>query len=83
MELIDMDWMRGKYEPERNREVLECTRLEMDLAIETVPEKERAGWGTKTLQMSNEAEACRCCTKGQMGVVEVRLLPSLYRDMAD
>lgn len=74
MELIDMDWLRGKYEPERDREVLECTRLEMDLAIETVPESERAGWGTKILKMSNEVETCQCCTRGQLSAVEVSSL---------
>jgi len=75
MELIDIDWVRGKYQPDRDDKSLRSMEQQLEAQVENIPEDERVGWGSKKMKMSNEVEMCRCCTRGQLSAVEVSSLP--------
>jgi hypothetical protein len=71
VEFIDIDWVRGKYQPERDDGALRSIEQMVEVQIGQTPEAEREGWGEKSFKMAREVEPCRCCQKGQLSVAEV------------
>jgi hypothetical protein len=82
LELIDMDWRRGNYEPNRsdrpsrslNRQIEMYVKESPPLYYSRDPESGllvgRHG-GSKSVKMSREVEACGCCGRHQLSAVEV------------
>ena len=71
VEFIDMDWVRGKYQADRDDGALRSTEQMVDAQVRRYPEAEREGWGDKSFKMARDAEPCRCCQKGQLSIAEV------------
>jgi hypothetical protein len=64
-QFIDMDWVRGKYDPLRKNKPMELV----------TDDYSRKG-GQKSFKMSSEVEACRCGGKHQLSAVKVSSLHS-------
>jgi hypothetical protein len=71
VDLVDMDWVRGNYDPYRSSNALYAMRAQLDLQMQEYSEDESKAWGKKSIKMSNEVEACRCCKKAQLTATEV------------
>jgi len=72
VELIDMDWTRGKYRRLRDRTL--CDKLEgrLEKQLSTLQAAEGGNRGKKAVKMAREVETCRCCKRRQMGPARVR-----------
>jgi hypothetical protein len=68
---VDLDWVRGSHDPYRSSEALNAIRAQLDLQMQEYSEEESKTWGKKSIKMSNEVEACRCCKKAQLTATEV------------
>jgi hypothetical protein len=69
IEFIDIDWIRGKYDPTRCGESAHSLKRQVDLLLKP---KAHFPWAkAKTIKLSREAEGCVCCGNHQLSVVEV------------
>jgi hypothetical protein len=72
-ELIDMDWVRDKYDSNRDDHLSRSLNRQVRRHLEASwgTEEEKKGWGKKRFKMSREVDACVCCQKRQLSVDEV------------
>jgi hypothetical protein len=72
-ELIDMDWVRGKYDPLRDDQLSKSLQRQVERQTERSwgTDEEKMSWGKKRFKMSREVDACVCCQKRQLSVEEV------------
>jgi hypothetical protein len=81
-ELIDMDWVRGKYDPSRDRQLSSSLNRQLERQLERSwgTNEEKKSWGKKRFKLSRQVDACRCCGKHQLSAAEVSL-PCYYREI--
>jgi hypothetical protein len=73
IDFVDIDWVRGPYDSLRDDGPLISLRTQVESQMQEYSEEERATWGKKSFEMSNEVEDCRCCHKRQLSAAEVSL----------
>jgi len=71
VEFIDIDWVRGKYQADRDDGALRSMEQMVDAQVQRTSEAEREGWGEKSFKLARDAEPCRFCQKGQLSIAEV------------
>jgi len=77
-EFIDIDWLRGKYDPLRDGSLSKSIDQDVQRQVQEESGDVASGnvagvtkIGEKRVRMSREVEPCRCCGKHQLSVVEV------------
>jgi len=85
LELIDIDWRRGAYEPNRSDEPSRSLNRQIQLQVEESSPRSYS-WDSenqtlkrrpaipKSIKMSREVEACSCCGRHQLSAAEVCLV---------
>lgn len=79
IEFIDIDWVRGSYDPARSGDSAENMNRQVQLQIQatTMPWDQSAP--AKSVKLSREVEACTCCGRHQLSAIEAsRSLSTSY-----
>jgi hypothetical protein len=82
LELIDLDWRRGRYDPDRSDQPSRSLNRQIEMYVKESPplyysRDPESGLlvgrhgGPKSVKMSREVEACGCCGRHQLSAVEV------------
>jgi len=80
IEFIDIDWIRGKYDPARSGDSAQSIQQQVDLQMKSKAYFPRAK--AKSIKLSREAEACVCCGRHQLSGDEVcRSLAALCKTL--